>query len=463
VSAVTTVDRGLSRELADCALTRRSGIITAVRGKLKRLFCVEEGHLVFAASNLIEEQFSEILVRDQLVSVGDLAAAQQVGDETGVKLAKLLVDNHVVDEDAMRQATERHVRDLLFSTLDWSDGESALARGRPDLDGEFTARLLCVQLLLEYARERPASLEEVRTRVGSGSTRLVARADRSALLDHVDSDPATRHLLAGCDGAAAVEDLVESCPGDPETAWRSLYALLLLGLVESGAADDAREKETRSRDEIRAELQRVENLDYYGVLNVVPHATIESIREQYYLLARQYHPDHFRTGPLQDLREQVETYFARVTEAYNTLYDSGLRAAYDVERTAEKQEGVTQDAGHLAQENFRRAQALIAKGRFTDAVTSLENAINLDARNATYRVELGQLLARNPRLRNRAEEQLIEANRVDPSLTAGYLALGDLYRKMNRRDDAVRLYREVLRWEPGEVEATERLRELGAG
>ena len=60
-----------------CALGQRSGIVTAQRGKLKRLFCLRSGHLVFAASNLIEEQFDEVLLRAELVTVGSLTAARE--------------------------------------------------------------------------------------------------------------------------------------------------------------------------------------------------------------------------------------------------------------------------------------------------------------------------------------------------------------------------------------------------
>ena len=71
MSTATRVVQDVASALADCALRNRSGILTAERGKLKRLFCVEDGFLVFAVSNLIEEQFSEVLVRDEMLSVGE--------------------------------------------------------------------------------------------------------------------------------------------------------------------------------------------------------------------------------------------------------------------------------------------------------------------------------------------------------------------------------------------------------
>jgi curved DNA-binding protein CbpA len=432
----TTIDQGLARTLADCALEKRSGIVTAVRGKLKRLFCVEDGLLIFATSNVIEEQFSEMLVRERLVTVGALAGAQRSSDRLGVKLTRLLIDESIVEEPLLLPVLEQHVRELLFATLDWTDGESTLARGRPDLDGEVTTRLSCVPLLFEYVFERPAKLEEICARIGS--------------------------LLDGCNGTKTMDELVAGTPGDEELKWRTLYGMLLLGVVEPSTTRREAEEEAVSREDVLAQLRGVENADYYTVLGLGPTVSQSRIREAYYVLARRFHPDRFRTGPLEALREQVEGYFATVTEAYNTLYNPRLRAAYDEQRASGgKEKEAAQGAAYLARENFRRGKALISKGRFRDAVTSLENAVQLDGRNATYRLELGQLLARNPRLRKQAEEQLIEVNRIDPSLYDGYLALGELYLKTQRKDDAIRLFQDVLRWEPGHVEATERLRELG--
>ena len=62
-------------------------------------------------------------------------------------------------------------------------------------------------------------------------------------------------------------------------------------------------------------------------------------------------------------------------------------------------------------------------------------------------------MAHNPRLRKQAIKHLLEANRIDPSLAEGYLALGKLYLKRDNKARAAQLFREVLRWEPGHLEA----------
>jgi curved DNA-binding protein CbpA len=461
MKAAPPVDLALARALADCGSRGHSGVCTAVRGKLKRLFCIEDGFLVHAASNLIEEQFSEILVRDGLVSLGDLASARQVAECQGLRLSRLLLTGGRISEAALVAAIEQHVRDLLFSTLDWNEGGCRFARGRPDLGDDVRVQLAPVPLLLDYARSHPASLDAVRRRVGPDHGRLALREERRGLLGQGGPDGTAPALLAAWDADKPIAEQVESLPGAPEANWRSIYALTLIGVLD-GESGHRLQEAALTREEVESTLDRLASTDHYSILGLTSNATRMQVREAYYVLARRYHPDRFNTGPLQDMRQRMEGYFACVTEAYNTLYDPALRSAYDQQRSTEGgQARPEQDVAFLARENFRRAQALIARGRLKDAVTSLENAIQLDDRNAVYRLELGRLLARNPRMRNEAEAHLIEANRIDPALSAGYLELGLLYAKSQRPDDAARLFREVLRWEPGHQQALAQLAELG--
>jgi tetratricopeptide (TPR) repeat protein len=191
----------------------------------------------------------------------------------------------------------------------------------------------------------------------------------------------------------------------------------------------------------------------------------KEIRDAYYYLARRYHPDRFRTGELQDLFDLIEQYFVKVTEAYNTLIDPDRRSQYDEEQAsrAVREEEPEVGTGQLARQNFVRAMALLAKKRFHDAVTFLENAIQLDDSQATYHLELGQVLSRNPRRRDDAERHLRRAAELDPASPKPYFALGELLLKVGRGEEAASMFRETLRWEAGHAEAQARLKEIGSG
>jgi curved DNA-binding protein CbpA len=464
VSAITA-ETGIAQRLAELSLARDSGILTATQGKLKRLLCLERGAIVHAVSNVLEEQFLEVLVRREIVTPDERDAATAACLESGDKPLTWLVRNGIVPEGDVARALVDHVKSLVFATLRWSHGEIDFARGKPKLDEGLKVSIPAVDLILEHARHHPPTVDEVRVRIGPPGARPHPSLDRWVELgwkpDGVEAD-----VVALCDGELSITELVDVSPHPPERAWRALYGLVLLGAVSldttrrPGAA--AADPNWVSRDELLARLQRADDVDFYGILDLISTAEREEVRSAYYFLARRYHPDRFRAGTNVDLLPRVEEYFSRVTQAYNTLYDPIARADYDRQLAADTVERKTeeQDPTSLARQNFLRARSLIERGRYTDAAVSLENAIQLDPSNGAYHLELGRLLARNPRRREEAEGRLREAIRVDPARAEGYVELGSLYRKMARPKDAAEMFREALRWEPGHVEAEDQLLEL---
>ncbi len=466
MSGLLTVDRDLSKRLTEAASARQSGILTAVRGKLKRLFCLDAGELIYAASNILEEQPSDILIQRDLLDPGDMAAARQAAAREGARLTRLLIDQDVVDAATMESLLDEHFRTLLFETLDWTDGQISFAAGRPNLGDEVTLRLPCTPLLLEYAGTRPAQIGLVRARIGPPNGRPQRVESVLESIPQSDRSDAMDYLVGASDGSASVGELIQAAPDQGDGTWRALYGLILCGAVslEYGKVADS-VPEVVTRTEIESRISKADEADYYAVLELNSSATQEQVREAYYFLARRYHPDRFRSTELDELMPRIESYFAHVTEAYNTLFDAKLRQEYDEQRASSstKDADPKQDTKYLAQQNYVRAKSLIERGRFTDAAASLENAISLDGKEAKYPLALGRLLARNPRLRQRAEVVLLEAIRIDPAMVDPYLILGKLYGKTARPEDAARMFREVLRWEPGHLEATALLNALEKG
>jgi curved DNA-binding protein CbpA len=461
----------LLRSFAECAAERATGIFTVTHVRLRRLFCLERGRLVFAASNMIEEQFDEILIRDGLLAAAHRNQAKVEAARKGVKLLRYLHDEQVVSPAKLIDALELHIRTMLENALAEPAARTELAKGKPDLGAELLVDLSAAELVLALARKFEGDDSELRVLIGPPDARPRRPDSAETLLAGVWIEPASRTLLELADGKRSVEELCEQAAaaagddGDPRALLRAVYGLTLLGglEVESAASLARRGQETRDDSVTRAEAEGRIRLaaaaDHYAVLGVEEGAERDAIREAYYYLARRYHPDRFRSGELADLVPQVEGYFSKVTEAYNTLADKARRAAYDVERRKKvKPEDTVADPKALARQNFARAKMLIDKKRFHDAVTSLENAVQLDDGNASYHIELGQLLGRNPRRRDDAERHLRRALELDPASGEGYYILGELLLRLGRTDEARAQFEETLRWDPAHPEA---LRQLG--
>ena len=458
-------DRQFARLLCEKGAEQASGILAASRGRLRRLFCLEKGWLVYATSNLIEEQFVEFLVRSGALSPGARADAVEIASQGKRSPIAVLVATGRPPIDTLRRSMEGLIRELLTSTLEWPDGAFTFESGLPKLEGEVTVRLTPRSLVLAHVKKHPASLDALRIRIGRPDLRPVAAMSVEEASNQLDTLGA--YLIEASDGKTELAAIVKKSPAEEEPTLRAIYGFLLVGWLEPEDPAVRRARELRGRD---GELTREECLgrltiatgqDHYGVLGVDRTARADVIRDAYYGLARRFHPDRFRSGPLADLLERFEEFFASVTDAYNTLTDPAARQEYDTLMSAPAQEDKTTDTGYLARQNFLKGRALAAMRKFNEAVTFLENAIQLDPAQAEYHLELGLLLARNPRRREDAERHLLQTIELAPTLVRAYVALGNMYLKAGRAGRAARMAKEALRWEPAHLEASQLLAEAG--
>jgi curved DNA-binding protein CbpA len=73
-------------------------------------------------------------------------------------------------------------------------------------------------------------------------------------------------------------------------------------------------------------------VDYYELMQISPHAEMETIQRVYRMLAGRYHPDNASTGDMER--------FLRLNEAYQVLCDPQARAEYDADYHAQHLEPI---------------------------------------------------------------------------------------------------------------------------
>jgi curved DNA-binding protein CbpA len=194
---------------------------------------------------------------------------------------------------------------------------------------------------------------------------------------------------------------------------------------------------------------------HYDVLGVQPDIPAADLKTVYYQLARQYHPDRFRKSDAA-LLPSIESAFARITQAYDTLRDDELRASYDaklmarrkVERLADSApkastpapqpsepsvtgvaESVVSTAAR-AETQFKEGFAALEMGQKKVALGLFASAASAVPNEPRYRAFYGRMLAENEATRRAAEAELSAAVKLDPKNSEYRVMLAELYRDL---------------------------------
>ncbi len=444
-----------------------SGTLRLQNEGVRAVIYFDAGHVVYAASNLRELRLTEYLKKERLLTEAQLAA---LGKGSDLSLLADLSARGIADRSKIEPLISRQVSDLLRVLLLWTKGLWEFD-DRSRLSDQIRIKTDVPELLVQAARKMP--LEFVKSRFPNPDeliSPVTKQPDFQALL------PGEGFLLSRLEGTTKLRDLI-AISGDAEReTTRMIYGLSLSGFIKReeelnilGAAkatpsadststaktsaavtidqqpENNQPTQAESFEDLDSFLERIEAANnHYQALTVSNTALTEDIKSSYYKLARSYHPDKYHLQSATPLHGRLQTAFARITQAYETLIDSELRSAYDAklaayEKTQQlgKQGDPSLQKGGIgapakndlerAENSFREGFAMLEQGRVKLAITNLAAAARLAPKEARYRAYHGRALAAEQRTRRIAEAELQAAIKLDPANASYRVMLAELY------------------------------------
>ena len=489
----------LIREISSKSL---SGRLRLENERVKVVAYFENGRFVYAASNLRTLRLREYLKKTELVTDKDLAQFNERVSDTN--LLKVLYAQKLLSPAAAEQVHTRQVADVLRLALSWTEGSWDL-ESRSRLDEQFNLKIDLDSLLLEAARRLPVDFVTSRFKNSDETITPIEEplANQNLL-------PAEAYLLSRLERAMPLRDLSAiSGLGEDETQ-QHVYSLALAGLLkreqwkpafrgQQPAPRLTREaaklptptvrepepvKETDLED-VENFLARVKNSQtHYDVLSVGREVSASELKTVYYQLARRYHPDRFRRAEA-ELVSRLESAFARITQAYDTLRDDRLRLSYNVKLEARKKaeqlaesaskpetpgtqdepvaESVVEPAMPLAERaeiQFKEGLAALELGQRRVALGLFGSAAKAAPKEPRYHAFYGQMLAGNEQTRRMAETELLAAIKLDPANSEYRVLLAELYRDLGLKLRAKGEAERAVEADPNNRKARELLRSL---
>jgi len=137
-------------------------------------------------------------------------------------------------------------------------------------------------------------------------------------------------------------------------------------------------------ERLSALWERLTKADHFEVLGLDRKtATPAETKRNFFVLAKELHPDTVTDTSLADLKEVKERLFARINEAAQVLGDEKRRKEYESELDG-KAENVDVSRIFAAEENFQKAEIFIKARKYQEGLDLLEQAIQMNADEAEF-------------------------------------------------------------------------------
>lgn len=219
---------------------RHSGELKLKQGQVLKVVDVEEGHPVYAASNLAAERFGRFCVRRGALSEVDLAKVTALAGSERLRTAEAMSRLGLLSAERRKELLEEQVREIIGSTFGWTQGEYTFATKVPIRPDRVKLKVFPAEVILQGAL-RTQALLALRQKMPPGR-RLFPTTDPPYALRDIPLSGPQGTLLAATDGTKTVEDLLALTDLSERETLASLWGFELLGLVAERGDEGKRKR-----------------------------------------------------------------------------------------------------------------------------------------------------------------------------------------------------------------------------
>lgn len=218
----------------------------------------------------------------------------------------------------------------------------------------------------------------------------------------------------------------------------------------------------RHHNLIRKTHARIQNENHYQVLGVPMDASLQQIREAYFKLAKDFHPDRVRALGLDDVANEANVIIRRINEAHRVLTSQDSRKVYDAELSGDPSRNAVHNA-MTAEFVFQKGLVALRRKNFSEALLDFQEAVKLNPKEGEHVAYVAWTQFSNPKIRSqellpRLKTQLREAVRISPNSATCHYFLGEVHLALGEQKQAYFCFNRVVEIKPDHIEASRHLR-----
>ncbi|RME38456.1 MAG: response regulator [Deltaproteobacteria bacterium] len=450
---------------------KSTGLLTLVRGSVKKVVYIHNGYPIFARSNLVRECLGQMLVDDGIITTEQCEASLQQVRETGRLQGTVLIDMGLLTPHQLQDVLKQQIVSKLLEIFSWPDGSYQFIQGR-DFKKGITRIDLSPAALIYQGIVRHYDQDRIHAILNAKQHLYPCKAQSPAYrYQDMGLDRHGRKVFDLCDGMTTLAGIREQFPLTRRETDQVLAALIVAEMVElldTPVAEENEESELSAeqaqfRETFLREYGQLMKCNYFELFGVPENAPRAVLRKAYFRMAKKYHPDRFlQTGVSDDLRQKANELFQHLSQAYETLSDPKACSQYRTRLKQEKGEAGPRVEDVLKAETaFQKGRHLNRSRRFAEALKELEICMRYSPEEPEYITQYAWALYRcskdNPAERERALQLLQKSAYLNAEIDQTHLYLGLILKDQGRDREAEKRFEMAIRCNP---DCTEALREL---
>ncbi|PWT87810.1 MAG: hypothetical protein C5B54_11690 [Acidobacteria bacterium] len=223
-------DKNVLELLMEWHRQKRTGSIVLRRKQIEKIIYLRNGLILRAQSNQENEKLGQILLKKNLVSTWDLEVAVSQLKPSEKRLGQILTGMSAIKESVLNNTLVSQSRDIIFSIIDWEDGEYFLDENT-DLTKEIQFEQLYTPEIILQGMRRISNIVLLLRPLGDLQAKLKLAADYLEKIRKITLLSEEKSILALLHKPSTLKDIISASGMEKLTVYRSVAALLSVGVI----------------------------------------------------------------------------------------------------------------------------------------------------------------------------------------------------------------------------------------
>jgi len=335
-------DVGIPKILVYSNRRRKTGMLTVTTPAFTKKVYLHKGDVIFASSTDEDDRLGETLIKMGKISIEQYDRSVELLKQNGKRQGEILVELGFLTPQDLIWGVKYQVKDIIYSLFQLQDAEYEFKEAEIPSDEVIKLKMSMGNLIYE-AVKRIDNLNRIRKELPDMYAVLKLSTDPVSLFQDMVIGSLDKKMLFMIDGKKTVKELLDNSSMNSFQAMKTLYVLWSTGLVEEKKNEIEKAEDSVSLEHIlrayhdeEEELTKKTDMVYLNLDKLSPNelleidatSDIETIKNNYYKLVKEFHPDRYLTCTDPSTKDKVIAILEAITKAYSLLKEDDRRTAY---------------------------------------------------------------------------------------------------------------------------------------